>query len=81
MAAKKQAEPKMSKEEQIGFHKGALQTLAGERNELVKMIQITEGLMQAHVQELGKLGVNLQPPAEDTGKGAKGGGSLDKRIG
>ena len=49
----------MSKSEKIGFHKGAIQTLAGERAELIKMISITENLMQAHAKELEKLGVSL----------------------
>jgi hypothetical protein len=57
---KEEKQPNMSKEEQIGFHKGSLQTLVGERNELIKMIQITETLMQAHIQALQKLGVKIQ---------------------
>lgn len=59
--------PPMSKDEQVGYHKGALGTLVAERNELVKIVQITEQLMQAHIQELEKLGVKIQtgqPPAE-----------------
>tara|TARA_Y100000310_G_C20112033_1_gene547567 strand:+ start:194 stop:454 length:261 start_codon:yes stop_codon:yes gene_type:complete len=64
MPAKKKTETEekpeeMSKEEQTGFHKGALQTLVGERNELIKLVQITEGFMQAHIQSLEKLGVKL----------------------
>lgn len=54
--------PEASREEQIGFHKGSLQTLVGERNELVRLIQITEGFMQAHIQALEKLGVRIQQP-------------------
>lgn len=60
----------MSKEEQIGFHKGSLQTLVGERNELIKMIQITETLMQAHIQALQKLGVKI-PTSEPQKKQGK----------
>jgi len=52
--------PKMSKDEQIGFHKGSVNTLAAERNELLKIVQITEGLIQAHMKELEKLGVKIQ---------------------
>jgi len=48
-----------SKEEQIGFHKGSLNTLFGERNELIKLIQATESLMQTHLKELEKLGVKI----------------------
>jgi len=50
----------MPKEEVIGYHKGALNTLLAERNELLRLVQITEKLMQAHVSELEKLGVKLQ---------------------
>jgi hypothetical protein len=53
-------QPPMSKDETIGFHKGSIQTLVNERNELIKIIQITESLIKAHVEELKKLGVNLQ---------------------
>ena len=52
--------PPMSKDEQVGYHKGALGTLVAERNELVKIIQITEQLMHAHIQELEKLGIKIQ---------------------
>ena len=57
-------EKKLSKQEQIGYHKGALNTLAAERAELIKIIKITESLMQAHAKELQKLGVELQPQKE-----------------
>jgi hypothetical protein len=51
--------PAMSKEMEIGFHQGALNTLVNERNELVKMAQITEQIMQAHVKRLEELGVKI----------------------
>jgi len=58
--AEKEAEvPKMSKEEEVGFHKGALNTLVVERNELVKMIGNVEAIMQAHVGRLKELGVDI----------------------
>lgn len=50
-----------TKDEQIGFHKGSLNTLLAERNELVRMLQIVESLAQAHALELEKLGVKLTP--------------------
>lgn len=53
-----------SKEEQIGFHKGALSTLAKERQELARILQIVEQLMQMHIGELKELGVDLQSQAE-----------------
>ena len=53
-----------TKDEQIGFHKGALATLAKERNELIKVIQITEQLMQAHIKALKDLGIDLEAEAK-----------------
>lgn len=59
--AKEEAKaPKMSPEEETGFHKGALNTLAAERNELVKMIGNVEAIMQAHMSRLKELGVDLK---------------------
>jgi hypothetical protein len=51
--------PVVSKEEEIGYHKGALNTLVNERNELIKMAQITEQLMQAHLKRLEELGIKI----------------------
>ncbi|MBU3906638.1 MAG: hypothetical protein KKA64_00110 [Nanoarchaeota archaeon] len=56
---KENLENQISKEEEIGFHKGTLNTLVNERNEFVKMIQIIESIMQAHVKRLEELGVRL----------------------
>ncbi len=56
-------EKNISKDEQIGFHKGALSTLAKERSEMQKILTIVEQLMQMHVQSLGKLGVDLNAQA------------------
>ena len=63
------------KDEQIGFHKGSLATLAKERQELIKIVQITEQLMQAHVKALKDLGVDLEKEAQKAKK--KG---LDEKI-
>ncbi|MBW3019328.1 hypothetical protein KY329_04045 [Candidatus Woesearchaeota archaeon] len=52
------------KEEQIGFHKGALTTLAKERQELARMLQIVEQLMQVHLKGLKELGVDLEAEAK-----------------
>jgi len=49
----------MPKEEEIGFHKGSLNTLAAERNELIKMVANVEGIMQAHLKRLEELGVKI----------------------
>ena len=50
----------ISGEQEIGFHKGVLNTLASERNELVKMIGNVEAIMQAHISRLKELGVELK---------------------
>ncbi len=52
--------PKMSQDEEVGFHKGALNTLVAERNELVKMVGNVEAIMQAHMSKLKELGVDLK---------------------
>jgi hypothetical protein len=65
------AEENVSKSEQIGFHKGALSTLAKERQELMKLISIVEQLMQMHVKALSELGVDLQKLADEAAKEQK----------
>jgi hypothetical protein len=54
-----------SKDEQIGFHKGALSTLSKERSELARILQIVEQLMQMHVAALTELGVDLRKEVEE----------------
>ena len=49
----------MTEEEEKGFHKGALNTLAAERNELIKMIGNVEAIMQAHMKRLKELGFDI----------------------
>jgi len=61
--AKKPEAPQMSKEEQIGFHKGSLSTLAKEREEMVKILGIVEQLMQMHIKALKELGIDLEAQA------------------
>jgi hypothetical protein len=53
----------MANEEQIGFHKGALTTLAKERQEMMRILQIVEQLMQAHLKALKDMGVDLEAEA------------------
>ncbi len=53
-------EAKPSKEENIGYHKGAINTLLSERNELLRIIAITESLIASHIKELEKLGVKIK---------------------
>ena len=49
----------VSKDEEVGFHKGTLNTLVAERAELVKMIGNVEAIMQAHIKRLEELGVKI----------------------
>ncbi|MFH1133579.1 MAG: hypothetical protein V1735_03750 [Nanoarchaeota archaeon] len=59
MTTKQTADP-----EQIGFHKGALSTLAKERAEMLRILQIVEQLMQMHIKGLKELGVDLEAEAK-----------------
>ena len=43
------------KAEKIGFHKGSLATLTKEREEMLRILQIVEQLMQMHIKELKDL--------------------------
>jgi hypothetical protein len=47
------------KDEQIGFHKGCIMTLAKERAEFIRILNIVEQLMQMHASALQELGVKL----------------------
>jgi len=58
--------------EKIGFHKGSLATLSKEREELVRILQIVEQLMQMHIKELKELGVDLAAEARNQPKQLKG---------
>ena len=67
----KKAEPgkdQAGKDEQIGFHKGSLSTLAKERQEMLKILQVVEQLMQMHIKALKDLGVDLEKLAKDAAK-------------
>ncbi|MBN2458626.1 hypothetical protein JXB31_05860 [Candidatus Woesearchaeota archaeon] len=55
-----------SRDEQVGFHKGALSTLAKEREEMAKIVSIVEQLMQMHVKALKDLGVDLVAQAQQS---------------
>ena len=62
MADEQQAQA--SPEEQIGFHKGSLSTLAKEREEFTRILGIVEQLMQMHVKALKDLGIDLTQEVE-----------------
>ncbi|MFH1440043.1 MAG: hypothetical protein ABIG89_05730 [Candidatus Woesearchaeota archaeon] len=64
MTKKQEGAPNVSKDEQIGFHKGALSTLAKEREEMLKIVQVVEQLMQMHIKALKELGVDLEAQAK-----------------
>lgn len=61
-----------SKDEKVGFHKGSLATLSKEREELLRILQIVEQLMQMHIKELKDLGVDLVSEAKEATKKFKG---------
>ena len=50
--------------EKMGFHKGSLATLTKEREEMLRILQIVEQLMQMHIKELKNLGVDLVAEAK-----------------
>ena len=60
-----------SKDEQIGFHKGALDTLLKERHELSRILGIVEQLVQMHVGALKDLGVDLEDNVKEVEKKKK----------
>lgn len=69
MAKKRaQGEKKPGTEETIGYHKGALSTLAKEREELQRILRVVEQLMHMHVNQLKELGVDLQQQAKEEKK-------------
>ncbi len=59
-------EQQVSKDEQIGFHKGALSTLSKEREEMKKILGIVEQLMQMHIKALKDMGVDLVAQAQQS---------------
>jgi len=71
MAKESKENSNSSKEEQIGFHKGALSTLAKEREEMLRILQIVEQLMQLHVKALKELGIDLAAVAKEAEKSGK----------
>lgn len=62
------------KEEQVGFHKGALMTLQKEQEAFVQMLQVIQQLMQAHVKALKDMGIDIVADAKRAQEAAKKGG-------
>ena len=50
----------MANEEEIGSHKGAIATLIKEREELIRLLNIVNSLIKAHLDALKKLGVDIE---------------------
>ncbi len=69
MAKKEAPQATGNKDEQIGFHKGSLATLVKERQELMRILQIVEQLMQMHISGLKELGIDLEKEAQKASKG------------
>ncbi|MFW5991356.1 MAG: hypothetical protein ACOCZ6_01900 [Nanoarchaeota archaeon] len=68
------AQEQANKDEQIGFHKGALSTLAKEREEMQRILQVVEQLMNMHIKSLKELGVDLAEQAKESQQGQQGEG-------
>lgn len=66
----------VTKDEQIGTHKGALSVLAVEQQEFVKILSAIQQQIQAHVNALKELGVDLEAEAKKPKKKEE----LDERL-
>jgi len=78
--AKKNTGTNISKDEQIGIHKGALSTLAKERAELARLLSVVEQLMKMHITALKDLGVDLEKIAQKQAAAQKKGGKIEDMI-
>lgn len=61
----------MGKDEEVGFHKGAISTLIKERQELSKILGIVDALLKAHIDALKKLGIDITKAAPEASKTSK----------
>lgn len=59
MVEDKKEAPKFSREQEIAFLRGSLTTLVQERNELVRITQNVEAIMQMNFKRLEELGVKI----------------------
>lgn len=57
-----------SNTEMIGYHKGSIAVLTKEREEMIRIAQITEQLLQMHMKALADLGVDLKQFANEQAK-------------
>ena len=49
----------VSRDEKIGFHKGAIDSLLKERSELARLLSIVEQLISMHANSLKEMGIDL----------------------
>lgn len=54
------AEQQMSREEQMGYHKGAFFTLLKEKEGLMQMMAVVDQFIQAHMKALKELGIDIE---------------------
>ncbi|MFB6182906.1 MAG: hypothetical protein ABEI78_02470 [Candidatus Nanohaloarchaea archaeon] len=59
--------------EEIGFHKGAVQTLLHEKKELSRLLQIVNSQLENHLNQLEEKGVDTDELIENLGKKEKRG--------
>ncbi|MCK4670687.1 MAG: hypothetical protein KAT43_05800 [Nanoarchaeota archaeon] len=71
---------KISKDEQIGIHKGALSTLAKERAEFARILSVVEQLMKMHINALKELGIDLEKIAQKQAAAQRKGGKIEDMI-
>ncbi|MBW6451402.1 MAG: hypothetical protein K0B02_01615 [DPANN group archaeon] len=55
----------MEQNEKIGFHKGALDCLVKERNELSRLLNIVNSLVEMHIRGLRDEGVDINKEAQE----------------
>lgn len=60
------------KKEQIGYHKGALETLLKEKKELSRILNIVEQLIQMHAGALKEEGIDIQTQQKQQKKQSRG---------
>lgn len=80
---KMKMEKEQNKQEQIGFHKGALATLSKENQELIRLVKVTEELIKAHIKALKELGIDIEAEAKKVQEALKKeqNKNLDEKIG
>lgn len=64
------------KDEEIGYHKGAIFTLINERNELLRISSVVEQLLRVHLKALKDLGIDLEAEMKKTQQSKK----LEEKI-